>query len=82
MRGTGILGQLASFERRLRGGGSNAPRPAVSVPNLDVKADGCRARQVRRCKILRIEEEFLRFWLYLDVCSVWIIPKISIISKR
>ena len=26
------------------GGGSNAPRPAVSVPNIDVNADGCRAR--------------------------------------
>ena len=23
------------------GGGSNAPRPAVSVPHLDVNADGC-----------------------------------------
>ena len=38
--GTGILGQIASFERRLRGrapssgDGSNAPRPAVSVPHL------------------------------------------------
>ena len=48
--GTGILGQIASFERRLRGGGSNTPRPAVSVPHLDVNADGCRARQARSCK--------------------------------
>ena len=32
------------------GGGSNAPRPAVSVPHLDVNADGCRARQARSCK--------------------------------
>ena len=33
------------------GGGSNAPRPAVSVPHIDVNADGCRARQARSCKI-------------------------------
>ena len=26
-------------------GGSNAPRPAVSVPHIDVNADGCRARR-------------------------------------
>ena len=32
------------------GGGSNAPRPAVSVPHIDVNADGCRARQARSCK--------------------------------
>ena len=32
------------------GDGSNAPRPAVSVPHIDVNADGCRARQARRCK--------------------------------
>ena len=32
------------------GGGSKAPRPAVSVPHIDVNADGCRARQARSCK--------------------------------
>ena len=32
------------------GGGSNAPRPAVSDPHIDVNADGCRARQARSCK--------------------------------
>ena len=32
------------------GGGSNAPRPAVSVPHIDVNADGCRARQARSSK--------------------------------
>ena len=32
------------------GGGSNAPRPAVSIPHIDVNADGCRARQARSCK--------------------------------
>ena len=30
------------------GGGSNDPRPAVSVPQIDT--DGCRARQARSCK--------------------------------
>ena len=40
-----------SFVRALSsGGGSNAPRPAVSVPHLDVNAGGCRARQARSCK--------------------------------
>ena len=46
--GTGILGQIAPAS----GGGSNAPRPAVSVPHLDVNADGCRARQARSCKYI------------------------------
>ena len=32
------------------GGGSNVPRPAVSVPHIDVNTDGCRARQARSCK--------------------------------
>ena len=32
-------------------------------------------------KILYFEEEFRRFWLHLNVCSVWIISKIGIISK-
>ena len=50
--GTGILGQTALFERRLRGAAQslNAPCPAVSVPHLDVNADGCRARQARSCE--------------------------------
>ena len=49
IRGTGILGQIASFKRRRQGGGSNVPRHAVSVPHLDVNADGCRTRQARSC---------------------------------
>ena len=32
------------------GGGFNAPRPAVSVPHIDVNADGCQSRQARSCK--------------------------------
>ena len=34
------------------GGGSNAPRPAVSVPHIDVNAGGRRARRAS------VEEEF------------------------
>ena len=34
------------------GSGSNAPRPAMSVPHIDVNADGCRARRAS------VEEEF------------------------
>ena len=34
------------------GGGSDAPRPAVSVPHIDVNADGCRARRAS------VEKEF------------------------
>ena len=37
--GLEFLGQIASFERRLRGEGLNAPRPALSVLHLDVNAD-------------------------------------------
>ena len=36
-----FLGQIASFERLSSGGGSNAPRPALSVRHLDVNANGC-----------------------------------------
>ena len=51
IRGTGILGQINSFVRApASGGGSNAPRPAVSVPHIDENADGCRARQARSCE--------------------------------
>ena len=32
------------------GSGSNAPRPAVPAPHIDVNADGCQARQARNCK--------------------------------
>ena len=46
-------------------GGSNAPRPAVSVPHIDVNADGCRARQARSCRIPPVEEEFRKYWLNL-----------------
>ena len=38
------------------GGGSNAPRPAVSVPHIDVNADGCRGRQARRCNNTACQE--------------------------
>ena len=34
------------------GGGSNAPRPSVSVRHIDVNADGCRARQAKSCKTI------------------------------
>ena len=40
------------------GGGSNAPRPAVSVPRIDVNADGCRARQARSCESIACREGF------------------------
>ena len=66
------------------GGGSNAPRPAVSVPHVDVNADGCRARQARNCKntacrgrISEISDVSLDY-----VCNAWMINKIGIISKR
>ena len=37
-------------------GGSNAPRPAVSVPHIDVNADGCRARQEREVEKYRMSK--------------------------
>ena len=48
IRGTGILGQFVRAPAS--GGGSNAPRPAVSAPHIGVNAEGCRARQARSCK--------------------------------
>ena len=64
------------------GGGSNAPRPAVSVPHIDVNADGCQARRARSCKKPHVEDEFRRFWLNLNVCNAWMICKFGIVSKR
>ena len=32
--------------------------------------------------ISHVEEQFLRFWLYLNACSAWMIYEIGIISKR
>ena len=66
-------------------GGSNAPRPSVSVPHIDVNADGCRARQARSCVntacrggISEISDVSLDY-----VCNAcWMIYKIGIISKR
>ena len=52
IRGTGILGRIWLGSSAAFGGGSNAPRPAVSVPHIDVNADGCRARRAS------VEEEF------------------------
>ena len=43
------------------GGGSNAPRPAVSVPHIDVNGDGCQARQARSCKNTACRGGFLEF---------------------
>ena len=34
-----LLGQIASFERRPRGWGFNAPHPAFCVLHLDLNAD-------------------------------------------
>ena len=59
--------KIASFERRLQGGGSNAPRPAVLVPHLDVNADGCRAIQARSCK---------------KIACLGRIPEILVVSSR
>ena len=40
------------------GGGSNAPRPAVSVLHIDVNADGCERDKREVAKIPHVEEEF------------------------
>ena len=39
IRGTRILGQKSFVRAPVSWSGSNAPRPAVSVPHLDVNAD-------------------------------------------
>ena len=65
------------------GGGSNAPRPAVSVPHIDVNADGCRARQARNCKNTACRGGISEIsGVSLDyVCNAWMIYLIGIISK-
>ena len=75
-------GQTASFERRRPGA---APTPlALPYPfgtstwtRMDAERD---KREV--AKILYFDEVILRLRLYLDVCRVWMISKIGIISKR
>ena len=57
------------------GGGSNAPRPAVSVPHIDVNADGCRARQARSCQKTACGGGISEIWLNIDVCNAWMIYK-------
>ena len=48
------------------GGGSNAPRPAVSVPHIDVNADECRARRAS------VEEEFWKnCWILMAATPEW-----------
>ena len=51
------------------GGGSNAPRPAVSVPHVDVNADGCRARRARNCKNTACRGGILEKMLNLNGCN-------------
>ena len=47
------------------GGGSNALRPALSGPNLDVNADGGWARQARSCKKCCILRRLSRGFCYV-----------------
>ena len=64
IRGTGILERFVRAPAS--GGGSNAPRSAVSVPHIDVNTDGCRAIKARSCKNTACRGE---------------IPKISVVSS-
>ena len=64
------------------GGGSNAPRPAVSVPHINVNADRCRVRQARSCKNTACRGGISEIWLNYNVCSAWMIYKIGIVSKK
>ena len=82
IHGTGILGRIALFERRLRGA---APKP-LSLPcpfriSTWTRTDAERGQR-EVAKIPHVEEEFRRFWLNLNVCSAWMIYKICIISKE
>ena len=74
IRGSGILGQIASFERRLRGA---APTPlALPCPFRTSTRTRTDAERDRRevAKISHVEEEFRRFW-FNHVCSAWMIYK-------
>ena len=75
IRGTWIPGQTTTFWAPASGGGSNAPRSAMSVPHIDVNEDGCRARQARSCKNTACRGGIPEIWLSVDVCSASIIYK-------
>ena len=72
---------IASFERRLR---EAAQLPLAllytSRTSTWTRTDADRHKR-EVAKILHVEEESLRIWLYLDVCSAWMIYKVDIISK-
>ena len=75
IRGTGILGQIASFVRRLRWA---APTPlALPCPFSTSTWTRTGAERDKRdvAKTPHVEVEFRRFWLYLNVCSAWTIYK-------
>ena len=80
IRGTGILGRIASFERRLRGAATTplalpCPFRTSTWTRTDAERD---KREI--AKIPYVEKEFRRFWLNLNVCSARMIYKSGIIS--
>ena len=75
IRGTGILGQIASFEHRLR---RAAPTPlALPCPFRTSTGTRTDAERDKRelAKMPHVEKDLPRFWLYLNVCSAWMIYK-------
>ena len=75
IRGTGILGQIASFERRLRGAaGTSLALPCPFRTSTWTQTDAERYKR-EVAKITHVEEQFRRFWLYFGVCTAWIIYK-------
>ena len=69
IRGTGFLGRIWFGSSAAFGGRFNAPRPAVSVPHIDVNADGCRARRARSCQNTACRGGILEKLLNLDGCN-------------
>ena len=69
--GTGISGSNRFVRAPSSGGGSNAPRPALTFPHLDVNADGGSVRQARSVKnctryFERYSRVILRILMYME----------------
>ena len=76
IRGAGILCQMASIECRLRG----APSTPLALPcpfrTSTWTRTGAERDKREVAKIPHVEEVFRRYWLYLNVCSAWMIYNI------
>ena len=81
-RGTGILSQNVFFERRLQGGVSNAPSPAVSVSHIDVKRTDAKRGKREVSKNCMSRRKSGDFGCILMSAALGTFVKIGILTKR